>query len=223
MNYFLYFYISIVILVRSILESRIIVSRTLSRRMKRKKFCAVGHFDDCSEKSSTCTSPRLRPPKPRTQTLNTLVIGVKMVNNILLERTTLQSNHNCPKSWCWSEDCDRHNQEIHENDFCSCVGSYWSLWKTKRYFFEENLNSDVYIKILKSRLKESQITYTRQGFEWKFLQDGHRAHTSKKSTFFEVCALGRSFGCTSSDVARSQSYWRYVVISWPQSKGSKSY
>jgi len=55
-------------------------------------------------------------------------------------------------------------------------GAIGAYGKTKLYFFEENLNSDVYIKILKSRLKESQITYSSQGFEWKFLQDGHRAH-----------------------------------------------
>ena len=67
----------------------------------------------------------------------------------------------------------RHAPKLH---VWGAIGSYG---KTKLHFFDENLNSDVYIAILKSRLKENQITYDGCQRKWTFLQDGHRAHTSK--------------------------------------------
>ena len=72
----------------------------------------------------------------------------------------------------------RHAPKLH---VWGAIGSYG---KTKLHFFDENLNSDVYIAILKSRLKENQITYDGCKRKWTFLQDGHRAHTSKKSMKF---------------------------------------
>jgi transposase len=59
--------------------------------------------------------------------------------------------------------------------------------KSPLYFFgEENMNSERYRTVLEERLQEENLIYApdapmyvRQ--KWKFLQDGARAHTAKKS------------------------------------------
>lgn len=76
------------------------------------------------------------------------------------------------------EEYVRHAPKLH---VWGAIGAYG---KTELCFFEENLNSEVYIDILKRKLKETKITYAGKAFTWKFLQDGHRAHTSKKSMTF---------------------------------------
>ena len=58
--------------------------------------------------------------------------------------------------------------------------------KTKLHFFQENMNSDLYVKILKKSLKETQITYASRTPKklietWYFLQDNSAVHKSKKS------------------------------------------
>jgi transposase len=101
----------------------------------------------------------------------------------------------------------RHAPKLH---VWGAIGAYG---KTELYFFEENLNSDMYVKILKSRLKENKITYARTEFEWQFLQDGHRAHTSKKSMAF----LGEHMGdrlvehpAMSPDLNPIEDIWSYL-------------
>ena len=65
----------------------------------------------------------------------------------------------------------------------AAVGSYA---KTKLYIFEENMNSDLYRKILKKMLKEKQLIYASDTPKkllenWKFLQDNSTVHKSSKS------------------------------------------
>jgi len=55
--------------------------------------------------------------------------------------------------------------------------------KTQLYFFTENLKSPLYQQILRSRLKESRITYAPDcppslRKKWLFLQDNSRIHTT---------------------------------------------
>lgn len=65
--------------------------------------------------------------------------------------------------------------------------------RNKLHFFTENLNSEVYQGILKRNLKESKLVYAPKApnrviEKWKFLQDGHRAHTAAKTMKF-LCKL----------------------------------
>jgi DNA-binding transcriptional regulator YhcF (GntR family) len=58
--------------------------------------------------------------------------------------------------------------------------------KTKLYFFDENMNSDLYSKVLKRFLKEKNLIYAPKCPQelhnnWVFLQDNAKYHTTRKS------------------------------------------
>jgi len=63
------------------------------------------------------------------------------------------------------------------------IGYYF---KTKLYYFTDNMDGKLYRQVIKSRLKETEITYSsdcprRLRKKWIFLQDGAKAHTAKES------------------------------------------
>jgi transposase len=65
-----------------------------------------------------------------------------------------------------------------------CWGAIGKHFKTKLYFFKQNLNSNLYCKILKKRLPpepQSQLT-PRQYDKWIFVQDNDPKHKSKQTT-----------------------------------------
>jgi hypothetical protein len=88
--------------------------------------------------------------------------------------------------YCWqriehreTEEYVKHAPKLH---VWAGIGSYV---KTKLYLFEENLNSELYQKILKQSLKEKQLTYAPDSKrcigKWKFLQDNSAVHKSRAS------------------------------------------
>ena len=60
-----------------------------------------------------------------------------------------------------------------EKDFVLGAGQGYA-WQ------QENLNSDVYINILNSRLKENRITFTKRLKKWQFYKRG-REHILQKN------------------------------------------
>jgi transposase len=66
-------------------------------------------------------------------------------------------------------------------------GAIGAYIKTPLYFFEENMDSKLYQKVLKERIQEHHLIYApdtpkKKLFKkWQFLQDGARSHTAKKS------------------------------------------
>lgn len=74
----------------------------------------------------------------------------------------------------------RHAPKLH------VWGAIGAHVKTKLYFFQENMNSKLYQKILKSHLKERTLNYARGcpkkvQKNWVFLQDNSKVHKAKKS------------------------------------------
>ena len=66
------------------------------------------------------------------------------------------------------------------------MGAVGTYFKTKLYYYNENLDSDLYSTILSSCIQEKQIIYspncpTKFKKKWIFLQDNARYHTSAKS------------------------------------------
>lgn len=65
-------------------------------------------------------------------------------------------------------------------------GAIGSHMKSKLFCFQENLNSELYQRILRQHLDEKKLIYaprskTRLARKWQFLQDNSRVHTAKKS------------------------------------------
>lgn len=65
-------------------------------------------------------------------------------------------------------------------------GAIGAHFKSKLYFFQENLNSELYQKILKQKIKEKALIYSDDCplelvQNWQFLQDNSRVHKAKKS------------------------------------------
>jgi hypothetical protein len=74
----------------------------------------------------------------------------------------------------------KHAPKLH---VWGAIGAYI---KTPLYFFEENMDSKLYQKVLKQRIKEEHLIYAPDApkklkKKWEFLQDGARSHTAKKS------------------------------------------
>lgn len=121
--------------------------------------------------------------------------------------------------YAWQRPGDRIIQEyVKHAPKLHVWGAIGAYGRTDLYFFENNLNSDMYIKILKARLKENTITYPKKcprGFKknWEFLQDGHRAHTSKKSSTFLDGLLGDRLvehPAMSPDLNPIENMWSYL-------------
>jgi transposase len=117
--------------------------------------------------------------------LNRLNYAVKMKNYdwnqvIFTDEKTFQLGSGQSHAWQQvgkriSRTYTRHPKKLH---VWAGAGYYY---KTKLYFFTENLDSDLYQKILKARLKEKHIIYAkdcprRYKGKWKFLQDNDPKH-----------------------------------------------
>jgi transposase len=86
---------------------------------------------------------------------------------------------------CWqdpshrlTEGKKRHAPKIH------CWGGVGYHFKTKLHFFQENLNSDLYCKILKKRLPPEYVfnLNPKSRSKWILVQDNDPKHKSKKVT-----------------------------------------
>ncbi len=89
--------------------------------------------------------------------------------------------------YCWQRIGNRPTREyVRHAPKLHVWAGIGSNMKTKLYFFQKNMNSDLYISILKKSLKETQITYApntpkKLKGNWIFLQDNSAIHKSKKS------------------------------------------
>jgi transposase len=106
----------------------------------------------------------------------------------------------------------KHAPKLH---VWGAIGSYG---KTELYFFQENMDSDLYIKILKKLLKEKMITYspdcrTKGKGKWLFLQDNSAVHKSKKSMEVVEEIVGErliSHPAKSPDLNPMEDIWSYL-------------
>ena len=101
-----------------------------------------------------------------------------------------------------------------QNFLFGAIGAYG---KTDLYFFEENLDSDVYINILKKKLQEKKITYAQKcprGFKKnRSFCKITTEHTSKKSMSFLRRHIGdRLVGhpARSPDLNPIEDMWSYL-------------
>jgi transposase len=91
------------------------------------------------------------------------------------------------EEYAWQEPGDREVKEyvLHapKLNVWGAIGAYI---KTPLYFFEENMDSELYQGVLKQRIKEKHLIYApdapkKLSNKWEFLQDGATAHTAKAS------------------------------------------
>ena len=109
-------------------------------------------------------------------------------------------------------DWDQYPPKLH---VWGAVGAHM---KSKLYFFEENMNGELYQKIIKARLKENQLKYSpncpsRLRKNWHFLQDNDPKHKAKKSMELLRKLMGTriiSHPSKSPDLNPMEDMWSYL-------------
>ena len=88
------------------------------------------------------------------------------------------------ETMCWQDPKNRDEMEVSQYpaklNVWGAIGYYF---KTNLYFFTENLNSELYKKIIEQRLPPyffNDCPKARRK-DWIFMQDGAKAHTAKES------------------------------------------
>lgn len=151
--------------------------RTIQRRLKEKglfygKVIKVEKLSDDHKKKRVAYSKEMRKEKWSTVLFSDekkfqLGAGQEYAWQVPGEREVVEYIEHAPKLNVWG-----------------AIGSYM---KSPLYFFDDkNMDSKLYQEVLKDRLQEGNLIYAPDApkslkKKWKFLQDGARAHTAKKS------------------------------------------
>ena len=99
-----------------------------------------------------------------------------------------------------------------------CLGAIGYHVKSELYYFEENLNGELYRSILRARLPEHHLTYSptcpkKLKKKWVFLQDNDPKHKAKKSMDLLREFVGDriiSHPPKSSDLNPMEDIWSYL-------------
>jgi transposase len=97
-------------------------------------------------------------------------------------------------------------------------GAIGTHMKAKLYYFETNLNSELYVRILKTRLKEKQLIYAPKcpktlAKKWEFLQDNAKYHkTTEAMETIEDLVGDRNIEhpANSPDLNPMENMWSYL-------------